>query len=283
MSTQTVPTCVLSAADGDTPSVVGRHDPDAFVEIGSFTKVLTGTLLTCLAADGVLGLDDPVGKWLPTTTPSTGITLRHLADHTSGLPRLPPGLSSRADPYRSFTDEALRALLPRLGALATAPPGERETYSNLGYAVLGAALAAADGRPYAEALRARVLTPLGVADDVTPRPPANRRRLVPAGLFGRPSKPWTTDGAILPAGGLWATPRATARVLTGLVLDRTLGEPAPSWQRAGELTWHNGATRKASVFAGAFPDGRWVLVHRLGGPPEETDRMGLDLLRRMSG
>ncbi|MBZ4319439.1 serine hydrolase domain-containing protein [Streptomyces huiliensis] len=280
MPNSSVPTCVLSSVGHGKPSVAHGHDPDAFVEIGSLTKVLTGTLLTRLAADGVLDMDDPLEKWLPASTPGTGITLRHLADHTSGLPRLPPGLTSRTDPYRPFTDEALRALLPRLGALATAPPGERETYSNLGYAVLGAALAAADSRPYADGLRERVLVPLGVADDVAPRPPAGRPRVVPKGPFGRPSRPWTMDGAILPAGGLWATPRAAARVLTGLVVDRVLGDPAPSWQRAGELTWHNGATRGASVFAGAFPDGRWVLVHRLGGSPEETDRMGVDLLRR---
>ncbi|WP_171166116.1 serine hydrolase domain-containing protein [Streptomyces sp. I05A-00742] len=283
MSTSSVPTCVLSGTDEGVPSTTPGHDPDAFVEIGSLTKVLTGTLMTRLAADGVLDMDDPVEKWLGATGGNgegTGITLRHLAEHTSGLPRLPPGLTSRTDPYRAFTDEALRALLPRLGDLVTTAPGEQETYSNFGYAVLGAALVAADGRPYADALRERVLIPLGVADDVTPHPPAGRRKLIPKGLFGRPSKPWTMDGAILPAGGLWATPRAAARVLTGLVLDRTLGEPAPSWQRAGELTWHNGATRKASVFAGAFPDGRWVLVHRLGGSPEETDRMAVDLLRR---
>ncbi|MFF0287520.1 serine hydrolase [Streptomyces sp. NPDC005262] len=67
------------------------HDPAAFVEIGSLTKVLTGTVLVRMARAGLLGLDDPVEQWLP-TSPGSGITLRHLTDHTSGLPRLPPGL-----------------------------------------------------------------------------------------------------------------------------------------------------------------------------------------------
>jgi D-alanyl-D-alanine-carboxypeptidase/D-alanyl-D-alanine-endopeptidase len=47
----------------------------------------------------------------------------------------------------------------------------------------------------------------------------------------------------------------------------------------GRLLWHNGATRDASVFTGAFPDtGDWVLVHRLGGSPDDTDRLGVELL-----
>lgn len=36
------------------------HDPDALVQVGSFTKILTGTLLMRLAAKGVVHLDDPV-------------------------------------------------------------------------------------------------------------------------------------------------------------------------------------------------------------------------------
>ncbi|MFD7444533.1 hypothetical protein [Streptomyces sp. NPDC059909] len=79
----------------------------------------------------------------------------------------------------------------------------------------------------------------------------------------------------------WTTPRALATLVTGLLVDHTLGEPAAAWQTADRLRWHNGATRDASVFAGAFDDtGDWVVVHRLGGSPEETDGLGVDLLAR---
>jgi D-alanyl-D-alanine-carboxypeptidase/D-alanyl-D-alanine-endopeptidase len=88
------------------------------------------------------------------------------------------------------------------------------------------------------------------------------------------------DGAILPAGGLWATPRAVAELVVALLVERRLGEPGPGWQSAGPLSWHNGATRDASVFAGAMTDGRWAVVHRLNGRPDDTDRAGIALLRR---
>ncbi|WP_331716840.1 serine hydrolase domain-containing protein [Streptomyces sp. 3214.6] len=249
---------------------------DRFVEIGSFTKVITGTALTRMAAAGVLSLDDPVERWLP-AVPGTGITLLHLARHTSGLPRLPPGVARR-DPYAAFDRAAVHHLLSRLDTLATRPPGQEEEYSNLGYAILGEALTVAAGAAYEEVVTEYVLRPLDVAE-VTASPDPNRLLAAP-GLFGRPRRPWTMRGAILPAGGLWATPRAAADLLVRLAVERRLGDPAPSWQTAGPLHWHNGATRDASLFAGAMDDGRWVLIHRLNGAPEETDRVGIEVLKR---
>ncbi|MCJ0868607.1 serine hydrolase [Streptomyces sp. AP-93] len=252
------------------------HDATRYVQIGSLTKVVTGTVLVRLVHEGVLGLDDPVERWLP-AVPGTGITLRNLADHTSGLPRLPPHVRGR-DPYRSFDQPALVSVLRDLDRVVTAPAGQEEEYSNLGYAVLGAALCAAAGLSYEELVRDLVLDPLGVGE-MTAYPP-DEGRLLATSRWGRPVKPWTMSGAILPAGGLWATPTAAARLVAGLLVDRVLGEPAPSWQRTGGVTWHNGATRGASVFAGVLTDGRWVLVHRLGGSPTATDRMGGELLAR---
>ncbi|MER6712481.1 MULTISPECIES: serine hydrolase domain-containing protein [unclassified Streptomyces] len=265
-----VATCVL-ASEGIRSHTTPGHDPDVFAEMGSLTKVVTGTILTQLAKAGALNVHDPLSTWLPTAA-DTKITLDHLARHTSGLPRLPPDIRFR-DPYRSFGDDTLQALLPNLDALVTRPPGEEEEYSNLGYAILGAALVAAADRSYEELVDEYVLAPLGMeASAMTPRPPEHRS--VRRGLLRRPVKPWTLDGAILPAAGLWATPRTMAALLR-LVTDRTLGDPAPTWRHSGPLTWHNGATRASSVFAGALPDGRWLLMHRLHGSPSKTDEAAI--------
>ncbi|MEU1510898.1 serine hydrolase domain-containing protein [Streptomyces sp. NPDC005811] len=270
-----VPTCVLSSAAP--PALADGHAVDRYVQIGSLTKAVTGTVLTRMAAAGALSPDDPLERWLP-EAPATGITLLQLARHTSGLPRLPPVPLPRRDPYAAFDHPALHAQVRRLDTLVTRPPGQEEEYSNLGYAVLGAALtAAASGASYEELVTEHVLRPLDVTE-VSARPAPERRLLAP-GRFGGTRRPWTMDGAMLPAGGLWATPRATADLVVRLLVERRLGDPAPSWQTAGALHWHNGAVGRASVFAGALPDGAWVVVHRLNGDTDTTDRMGVTTLK----
>ncbi|MFM9583098.1 serine hydrolase domain-containing protein [Streptomyces caniscabiei] len=272
--------CVLS--NGTAVQVSNGHDPDALVQVGSFTKILTGTLLMRLAAEGVVHLDDPVERWLNTPL-GTGITLRRLADHTSGLPRLPPGVPyTSRDPYAAFTHEVLQQTVARLDTLIVRPPGQDHEYSNFGYALLGAVLTSATATSFEELIRRHVLEPLGV-EDVSAAPPVERC-LTPRGLLGRARPPWTMNGAILPAGGLWASTHAVATITRALLLNRHFGEPAPSWQSLGRLLWQNGATRGASVFAGALPDtGAWVVVHRLGGSPDTTDRTALRLLTHLEG
>ncbi|GAA2343815.1 beta-lactamase family protein [Streptomyces kunmingensis] len=142
-------------------------------EIGSLTKTFTALLLAEQAARGELDLRDPLARHLPPTTrlPPGGaaITLAHLATHTSGLPRLPPGLMRTAvprlftNPYAAFsTADTLHALSrTRLRSR----PGTRVHYSNFGVGLLGHALCAAAGtRDYASLLNARILRPLGLHD-----------------------------------------------------------------------------------------------------------------------
>ncbi|MFV2117203.1 serine hydrolase domain-containing protein [Streptomyces sp. Act-28] len=257
--------------------MTGRHDPDAYAELGSVTKVLTGTVLMSLAEQGVLSLDDPIERW-SNAPHGTNITLNHLADHRSGLPRLPPD-TGLWNPYKDFTRDRLHQLTGRLDTLVTAPAGEREEYSNFGYAVLGEALVTATGQTYEQLVAEHVLAPLGLPSHaVTASPPADQR-LLAANWFGRKVAPWDMTGAILPAGGMWASTRTASLILTGLLLDRKLGEPAPSWRRIGNpplpLTYHNGGTRRSTIFTGALPDGRWVVVHRLSGDVRTIDRAGV--------
>lgn len=276
MTRNGVATCILASPGIRAPKATGGHDPEAFVEIGSLSKILTGTAAMQLVAKGTLSLDDPLERWLDVPH-RAGISLQHLLVHTSGLPRL-PDTTSFVDPYRPFTERAMKDLLSRLDTLVAHEPGSHEEYSNLGYAVLGAALAAADRQPYEDLLREHVLAPLGLTEGFTAHPPRDRR-LTPRGIFGRRIKPWTLDGPILPAAGMWATPSATATLLTRLLVDRALGDPAPTWQRTGKLLWHNGGTRSTSTFAGAFADGDWIFVHRMSGSTKKTDQLAVDYLK----
>ncbi|MFE2049752.1 serine hydrolase domain-containing protein [Streptomyces sp. NPDC059459] len=270
------PICLLGGAGIDDRTAYG-HDQDRFVEIGSLSKVFTGTALTRLAEAGVVGLDTPLEECLDEVPTGTGITLRHLAEHTSGLPRQPVGAARRpGDPYADFTEEALRASLRELDRVATGQLG-REEYSNLGYAVLGHALTAVTGHPYQRLVDEHVLSPLGLdGGSVTAQPP-RERCLVPRGLFGRPRPLWALTGPILPAGGLWTTCRTLSRAVVGLLVERRLGPPALCWRRGSSITWHDGATRGSSAVAAAHDDGRWIVVHRLGDAAD-TGRLARETL-----
>jgi CubicO group peptidase (beta-lactamase class C family) len=137
---------VVGTAEG----VWSRGVPgDAVFEIGSISKTFTATLLASLVADGVVAYDEPVARHLPVKPPVKGrqITFEDLATHHSGLPRLPGGMLASAftrerhDPYASFDDARLQRAIAE-----TAPkraPGEKFTYSNYGYGLLGCALARA--------------------------------------------------------------------------------------------------------------------------------------------
>ncbi|MFI1826057.1 serine hydrolase domain-containing protein [Streptomyces sp. NPDC020412] len=264
-----MPTCILGGP-GIPDLTAHGHDPDRFVEVGSLSKVITGTVVAQLAKAGVLALDDPLERWLPEAPGGTGITLRHLVEHASGLPRLPPNLTPKfRDPYASFTDRSLREVVRTLDRVTARPPGS-VSYSNLGYCVLGLALVTAADAPYQQLVDRHVLVPLGLEPGAMTAHPPEHRRLVRRGAFGRPRSTWTLSGPMLPAGGLWATPRTTARVLVGLAVDRALGEPAPSWVRTSTSVFHDGATRDSSVFAGARADGNWIVVHRLRGNGRRT-------------
>lgn len=210
-------------------------DTDTVFEIGSITKTFTGAALAALLEDGVVGLDDPVAALLPGWTlpekDGRQITLKDLATHRSGLPRMPdlpmPGAMADlllmrriADPYRNGTAEWVRGYLAEY-ALPRAP-GDADEYSNLAMGLLGHALAQQAGLSYEELVRRRVLAPLGMADTaVTLDPGQTARRAqgyagpLVVGPFSllSPMPPWTFADGFQGCGALKSTARDMMKYL----------------------------------------------------------------------
>ncbi len=153
---------------------------------GSCGKAYTGLLATVLAEEGLVDLDAPVRRWvpelrLPDAVTAERVTLRDLLSHRSGFGR--HDLSWILHPSMDGA-ELLRRLehLPLAGELRA-----QWLYSNFGYALAGLALGRAAGSGWGDALRGRVLAPLGMsrtltsvvqaeADDDRARPHLLRRR-----------------------------------------------------------------------------------------------------------
>ena len=153
-------------------------------EIGSVTKVFTALALAEMATQGEVSLDDPVAKYLPAgvTMPERGgrkITLRDLATHMSGLPRLPDNFAPKdvGDPYADYTVDQLYGFLS--GYTLTRDIGSKFEYSNLGYGLLGHVLAQHTGADYASLIRDRIATPLGLQNTVVSLSPVQQARQTP--------------------------------------------------------------------------------------------------------
>jgi CubicO group peptidase (beta-lactamase class C family) len=250
---------------------------ETIYRIGSVTKVFTTTLLAILRDQGTVRLDDAVAKHLPegVRLPSDPrgarpMTLRHLATHSSGLPRLPVNLTPRGDdPYGGYTVEALYGGLAR--TQLDFPTGAECSYSNLGVGLLGHVLERAAGKSYEELLKQYLLEPLGMNDTRITLGPDQQARLATGYKEEDPTRraaDWDT-GCLAAAGALVSTVPDLARFLAlqlraghadvvpvagGTLTElHTAQQLAKDWKSAcglgwylqhyegqGDLVWHNG-------------------------------------------
>jgi serine-type D-Ala-D-Ala carboxypeptidase len=146
--------------------------PETIYDLASLTKVVATTpLILQAAADGRLGLDDPLAAHIPDFPRSSGITLRHLLTHTSGLPAWIPFYLEESG-YDAIVRRA--AAVPR-----AAPPGAQVTYSDLGFILLGEVARRALGAPLDILARTRLFIPLGMTDTGYLPAPDTRERIAP--------------------------------------------------------------------------------------------------------
>jgi len=264
--------------------------PDTVFEVGSISKVFTALLLAESERLGRVNRTDPAAKYLmPADDPAQAglakITLLTLTTHTSGLPRLPRNLGAHpddmSDPYAAYDRAMLVEALKEHGASAKVGV---PSYSNFGAAVLGEALAAAWGVPYAVALREHVIGPLGLNETTVglagDAPPPD---LAPGHIGGKRVPNWTFK-AFAPAGAVRSSARDMAAFLAAamggdglplqaafkateapeLPFDEGGGRIGLGWMMTGDpdnpLTWHNGATAGSHSYIAFSPKTRAGIV-----------------------
>ncbi len=253
-------------------------DENTVFEIGSVTKVFTALALVDAERRGEVKREDSLGKWIgpQLRSPDFGaaaVTLEQLANHTSGLPRLPSNLkpANEDDPYADYSAPLLHAFLEK-HKLRRAP-GAKYEYSNLGAGLLGHVLSLRTALSYEELLRQRLLRPLGMKNTAIRLSPALQSRLAPGHAGGlETTANWQMD-ALAGAGALRSTASDLIRFLeAALGLKRTKLQPvfaaalaprqpagkdmeiALGWhvrkQQGRELVWHNGGTGGYRSFLG---------------------------------
>ena len=175
--------------------------PETIFQSGSMGKQFTATAVMMLMEEGKLTLDDKITKYFP-DGPETwrNITVRHLLTHTSGMTDYPQDFDMRRD----YTEDEL---FQRLKNVPLAfQPGEKWSYSNLAYVMLGILIHKVSGKFYGDFLQERIFKPLEMSTarvisetDIVPNRAAGYR-LVNGQLKNQdwvsPSLNTTADGAL---------------------------------------------------------------------------------------
>jgi serine-type D-Ala-D-Ala carboxypeptidase/endopeptidase len=211
---------VLAVVDDDDQIVLGfgetaegsgqTPDGKSLLRIGSNSKVFAGELLGGLAAAGEVGLTDPLQRFAPEGVhvpdfDGRAITLLDLATHAAAMPRELP-----LDPPPNSPPFAWPTAADRFAWLAdySLPwaPGSIASYSNVGFDLLGAALATATGESYPDLLRERITGPLGMVDTVLePSEQQCARFMTGYGIPGASAEPCVSTANIGSSGGLYST------------------------------------------------------------------------------
>ena len=124
--------------------------------LASVSKQFAAMAIMILEEDGQISYDDPISQYVPELAPYPGVTVRHLLQHTGGLPDYYDHIDTSGD--IPTNDDAARLL----GEMASPDfaPGERYEYSNPGYDMLGPIVEAAAGMPFVDFVRERIFNPL---------------------------------------------------------------------------------------------------------------------------
>ena len=134
--------------------------PETVFEIGSVTKQFTAAAILLLAQEGKLAVDDKISRYLKDTPASwSRITIRQLLTHTSGLKNY-TGLAG-FELARHLT-QAQFISLKSPPIRSDFPPGEKWSYCNTGYNLLGYIIENVSGKSYGDFLEQNIFAPLGM-------------------------------------------------------------------------------------------------------------------------
>ena len=139
------------------------NSPTTKFRLGSITKQFTAASILLLEQRGKLNINDPVKKYLPDAPAAWDkITVFHLLTHTSGIPS-----------FTSFPDYAKLEPFPTTAEQLVArfkdkpldfAPGEKWSYSNSGYVLLGYLMEKITGASYEKFVSENIFVPLGMKD-----------------------------------------------------------------------------------------------------------------------
>ena len=294
------------------PGEAQKPDGETLFEIGSITKVFTAMLVQRLVEQGRLEWDDPISSYLSDfqfENESVGaITLRSLATHSSGLPRLPANISptDSLNPYADYVQSDLYAFLRSFNPDSLS---REYAYSNLGFGLLGSIAADVAEMEYPTAVRDYIFEPLGMSRSFASHPQQMDSNRALGYSNGAVVPAWTFE-VLAGAGAIVSSANDLMQLIQANCEDdasdmhkaivatqhaRVVDEMALGWNTRSDsdgntVYWHNGGTGGYASFLAVNPTKSqgWLIltasteynwVTELGlsllAPPERVEQLDL--------
>lgn len=278
-------------------------------EIGSISKLFTSILLADLVEKNIITLDDSIAKYLPDSVKANPfiqkITFRQLANHTSGLARIPSNLEKTSkydarNPYANYTRKELYQYLKSIKL--TTDPGESYEYSNLGFGLLGDIINTITHKSFDQNIKETISLPLGLTNTAEKIDPKTQKIVGVYDVNGTQTLPWDFQ-ALSGAGSLKSTTNDLLRFAqyqfkmpennleNALALTRQFTYYLPPDTDIGlgwnmnmsndVITyWHNGGTGGSSSYIAIVPDLKSAIVV-LSNSANSVDAISLKILDKL--
>jgi CubicO group peptidase (beta-lactamase class C family) len=211
-------------------------DTSTIYRTGSISKSFTAFLMMQLAEEGLIKLTDPVELYFPEIrelkgySDSTKITFLQLATHTSGLIREPELEGAASGSIQNWESKIIQSISK---TSFENRPGEKFSYSNIGYGILGLSLSRAAKKPFVELVKDKIFVPLKMENSFFQIPDERSTRLakgMDGGPFGEidiktPMVEHDGRGYKVPNGGIYSTPNDLAKFMMANMGYRALLKP----------------------------------------------------------
>jgi CubicO group peptidase (beta-lactamase class C family) len=279
-------------------------DKNSIFEIGSITKTFCGIILAFAVKEGKIKLDDDIRKYLPEKYSNLEmnnqfIQIKHLTNHTSGLPRLPDNLKDQTDfnilnPYKNYTKTMAFEFLKTVKL--TNEPGKVFEYSNFGMGLLGIILEKIYGRSFEEIVKEKICLPNGMNSTSVNLSPEQLNLLTDGHNTAGVITPHWDLGDLVAAGGIKSSTNDMINYLQYNLNENdgavTLSHQstfnngsnvALAWhiiktKLGNELVWHNGGTFGYSSFCGFIKEKKCAVVI-LSNTSTNVDQIGISIFK----
>ena len=244
--------------------------------IASITKTYTAVMIFQLVEEKRLKLTDTLERFFPQVPNAPRITITHLLSHRSGIHDMEP---DAAFGKQSRTRDEIVARIA--GGQPDFEPDARFKYCNAGYVLLGYAIERLDGSPYADALKARITSRLGLKDTYaiasgTTDPDKNESRSY--GYFGLWNEGSELDFSVPAGAGAIVATTADMAAFIHALFERKLFSQASLTQmttmRDGEgmglatvsfagktAYWYSGGSSNSGAWLAYFPEEKLALAY----------------------